>query len=70
MPAFRWGAAYDFAKCSQKLHEIERIWTLVAGGGCWGVRPLDPPMVLNVKQFNPVKLVSELENKFILSCIF
>ena len=21
---------YDFAKCSQKLHEIERIWT---GGG-------------------------------------
>ena len=34
--------AYDFAKISQKLHEIERIWT-------WGARPkfyyVDPPLV-------------------------
>ena len=33
VPAFRWGATHVFAKCSQKLHEIERIWTLVAGRG-------------------------------------
>ena len=36
---------YDFAKFSQKLHEIERIWT--PGGG--GARPkfyyVDPPLV-------------------------
>ena len=32
-----WGAStYDFAKFSQKLHEIERIWT-----------PLDPPLTSN-----------------------
>ena len=34
---------YDFAKFSQKLHEIERIWTP------WGraslAAPLDPPLV-------------------------
>ena len=30
---------YDFAKISQKLHEIERIW--VPGGG--GARPSRPP---------------------------
>ena len=29
-------STYDFAKISQKLHEIERIWTL-------GGRPLRPP---------------------------
>ena len=28
---------YDFAKFSQKLHEIERIWTPGGGGG--GMRP-------------------------------
>ena len=35
---------HNFAKFSQKLHEIERIWT--PGGGGRGVRPsppLDPP---------------------------
>ena len=31
---------YDFAEISQKLHEIERIWT--PGGG--GARPLRPPL--------------------------
>ena len=30
---------YDFAKFCQKLHEIERIWTLVGGGAC----PSRPP---------------------------
>ena len=41
---------YDFAKFSQKLHEIERIWT--GGGGGGGARPprppLDPPLMCNV----------------------
>ena len=36
------GATYDFAKISQKLHEIERIWTP------GGTRPkfyyVDPPL--------------------------
>ena len=36
---------YDFAKFSQKLHEIERIW---APGGEGGARPkfyyVDPPL--------------------------
>ena len=33
---------YDFAKFSQKLHEIERIWT---PGGRILRAPLDPPLV-------------------------
>ena len=41
---FRGAPTYDFAKCSQKLHEIERIWT--PGGGV--ARPkfyyVDPPL--------------------------
>ena len=39
--------SYDFGKFSQKLHEIERIWTPKGGGG----RPLDPPMrkILRIK---------------------
>ena len=32
---------YDFAKFSQKLHEIERIWTR---GGASLPPPLDPPL--------------------------
>ena len=28
-PTLRGAPTYDFAKFSQKLHEIERIWTLV-----------------------------------------
>ena len=31
---------YDFAKISQKLHEIERIWTM----GASLEAPLDPPL--------------------------
>ena len=36
---------YDFAKISQKLHEIERIWT--PGGDARPLRPppLDPPLL-------------------------
>ena len=34
VPTAREGApTYNFAKVSQKLHEIERIWTPVGGGG-------------------------------------
>ena len=37
---------YDFAKFSQKLHEIERIW---APGGARPSRPpLDPPLLVQV----------------------
>ena len=35
---------YDFAKFSQKLHEIERIWT--GGGGSRPLHPLDPPLAI------------------------
>ena len=35
---------YDFAKISQKLHEIERIWTR---GYVSLVPPLDPPLLTN-----------------------
>ena len=38
------GPTYDFAKISQKLHEIERIWAL--GGGLSLAPPLDPPLVI------------------------
>ena len=41
----RGGATYDFAKISQKLHEIERIWTPNVGA-----RPrfyyVDPPLLV------------------------
>ena len=39
-----WAPTYDFAKISQKLHEIERIWTPKGGA-----RPkfyyVDPPLL-------------------------
>ena len=38
----RWGRQHDFGKISQKLHEIERIWTP------GGAPPLDTPLVLEV----------------------
>ena len=48
-PTLRGAPTYDFAKFSQKLHEIERIWT--RGGG--GTRPkfyyVDPPLVLSLR---------------------
>ena len=50
-PTLRGGGAptYDFAKFSQKLHEIERIWT--PGGGArpkfyYVDPPLPPPLYL------------------------
>ena len=36
---------YEFAKFSQKLHEIERIWTPGGGARVPRAPPLDPPMV-------------------------
>ena len=40
-----WGApTYDFAKISQKLHEIERIWTRGGGGHASLLPPLNPPL--------------------------
>ena len=35
---------YDFANFPQKLHEIERIWTLGGGMGGGACAPLDPPL--------------------------
>ena len=35
------GPTYDFAKCSEKLHEIEKILGR-GGGACHGEPPLDP----------------------------
>ena len=35
---------YDFAKFSQKLHEIEKIWTPGRGGRVSLAPPLDPPL--------------------------
>ena len=35
---------YDFAKFSQKLHEIERIWA-PGGGRASLAPPLDPPLI-------------------------
>ena len=47
-PTVQGGGAptYDFAKFSQKLHEIERIWT--PGGGASLTPPLDPKLVRNI----------------------
>ena len=36
---------YHFAKFSQKLHEIERIWA--PGGGASLAPPLDPPVLIS-----------------------
>ena len=41
---------YDFAKISQKLHEIERIWTL--GGGRPKFYYVDPPLPTMADSFN------------------
>ena len=36
---------YDFAKFSQKLHEIERIWTPGEGGARPKFYYVDPPLL-------------------------
>ena len=41
---------YNFAKFSQKLHEIERIWVPRGGG-----RPLRPPKSATAHLFNFLK---------------
>ena len=46
-PEFPQGApTYDFAKFSQKLHEIERIW--VPRGGGTPHASLNPPLITNI----------------------
>ena len=37
---------YNFAKISQKLHEIERIWTPRGGGARPKFYYVDPPLTL------------------------
>ena len=48
--SYRGGAStYDFAKFSQKLHEIEKILGGGGGGRCApGALPLDPPLRCNM----------------------
>ena len=38
---------YDFAKFSQKLHEIERNFTPGGGGTCPKFYYVDPPLLVN-----------------------
>ena len=38
-PSREGAQTYDFGKISEKLHEIEKNWTVEGGG-----RPLDPPL--------------------------
>ena len=40
---------YDFAKISQKLHEIERIWTPRGGGARPKFYYVDPPLKADTK---------------------
>ena len=46
-PTPRGVPTYDFAKISQKLHEIERIWT----GGASPAPPLDPPLATALRSY-------------------
>ena len=47
----RGGPTYDFAKFSQKLHEIEKIWT--RGGAFPKFYSVDPPLVWIFWCFSP-----------------
>ena len=47
-PTLRGAPTYDFAKFSQKLHEIERIWTPGGRPKCYYV---DPPLLFNIEKF-------------------
>ena len=59
---------YEFAKFSQKLHEIERIWT-PGGGGTSLAPPLDPPLwwIYMVKFWTRVPLLVQFTS---FSCNF
>ena len=46
-------STYDFARFSQKLHEIERIWT--PEGGTPHAPPLDPPLIILHKYNDKLK---------------
>ena len=41
---------YDFAKFSQKLHEIERIWTPGEGGASKILLCRDPPLLCTTQK--------------------
>ena len=60
-----WGGGaptYNFAKFSQKLHEIERIWTPGRKGASL-VPPLDPPLIWYFyRKRESVYIVAELGN--------
>ena len=43
---------YEFVEFSQKLHEIERIWTPRGRGRASPVPPLDPPLLFCVYLFS------------------
>ena len=45
----RGAPTYEFVEFSQKLHEIERIWT--RGGGASPAPPLDPPLYSTTHSF-------------------
>ena len=56
-PTLRGGApTYDIVKFSQKLHEIERIWTL----GDVPRAPLDPPLTY-MSQITAFNLIFKFE---------
>ena len=49
---------YDFAKFSQKLHEIERIWA--PGGACVPRAPLNAPLHLPRYHWRMASTVSQI----------
>ena len=47
-PTPRGAPTYDFAKFSQKLHEIERIWIPWGRASLAPPPPLDPPLQISL----------------------
>ena len=60
----------DFAKFSQRLDEIERIWT-PGGLGRTSLTPLplDPPMTMTLIQRAEIAVPSQCDNMNIFECI-
>ena len=56
---------YDFAKFSRKLHEIERIWAPVGGGGEGAplAPPLNPPLQINSLTYRKIALQKQLVDR-------